>query len=231
MTETEDRSATATPTTTHAAGQRPKGGIVKRWPPSRRLSLKSARFTIRSLEGEDVTEALWAWFDAPVFRRAFPSFQRMESPEAFKKRYALGGGSKTRTMLIKRSDRPIGVLWVVPDGPGRVIQTHNYVADPAWWGFGVIHEARAALMEGLFRLGAERIYGMPRADNTSAVRCYREQGFVEEGRMRNHYPGPEGKLLDALIFSYLVDEWTHARAAALPHRLHKKFAEKGVGPW
>ena len=48
------------------------------------------------------------------------------------------------------------------------------------------------------------------------MQTYRDQGFVEEGVLAEHYPHPDGGRADALFFAVLRREWDYARARRLP---------------
>lgn len=201
-----------------------KDGVWAKWPVTRALVVNTRRFKLQTMMEKDVTERLYGWFDMPEFNFAFPAFNKPKTLDDFRKRFAVPRHGVMRTVLIKHEETPIGLLWVVGDAPGRNMQTHNFIGEKEWWGWGVMHEARAGLMKALFQLGAHRIYGMPRADNVHAVRCYREQGFIEEGRMRKHYPHPDGHYEDAHVFGMLAEEFIHERSARPPERIRAKIA-------
>jgi RimJ/RimL family protein N-acetyltransferase len=42
--------------------------------------------------------------------------------------------------------------------------------------------------------------------NGPARRLYRQLGFVEEGRLRRHYPRRNGELWDAIVMGLVLDE-------------------------
>jgi len=205
------------------AAEGPKTGIYVKWPTDKVMRITTERFVVRNLLPRDVTPAFYETFKTPDFRRAFPEFIVPARREGFAQLYTRPSASLTRTLAILANDRPIGALWVVTDRLGMVVQTHNFVADPDWRGWGVVHEARGGLMNALFQIGATRIYGMPREDNARAIQCYRDQGFTEEGRMRKHYPHPDGGYRDTLIFGMLPEEFDFARASALPDRVRAKM--------
>lgn len=208
--------------TDDGTGARPSG-VRRNWPARRAVRMRTARFTLRDVRPDDISDRVVSWFHQPAFKRAFPTFRGPQSREELGKRLRLGRSSRVRHFFIWAQDRPIG-LFIVEflDAPGEVVQTHNFIGERAWWGHGVVHEARAGLIEALFRSGALRVIGLPRADNRAAVQTYRDQGFVEEGVLRDHYPHPDGGRADVVFFAVLRREWDYARARRLPPAVAKR---------
>jgi RimJ/RimL family protein N-acetyltransferase len=75
-----------------------------------------------------------------------------------------------------------------------------------WRGRGV----GGALVEGAIaaarRLGAHKLSLQVWPHNQAARRLYRRHGFVEEGRLRRHYPRRNGELWDAVMMGLVLDE-------------------------
>ena len=69
-------------------------------------------------------------------------------------------------------------------------------------GRALVAEAVAAAR----RLGAHKVTLQVWPHNGPARRLYRQLGFVEEGRLRRHYPRRNGELWDAIIMSLVLDE-------------------------
>jgi len=223
-----DEKTAGAPQAEHRAppeGRRPlpQGGLHQNWPAERPLLVKSPRFEIRTVRKEHLTAEVHGWFQSPEFRRSFPDLNVPDTLEAFANLHGAPPTKTRRTLVILSRDAPIGFLWVEIDNRGWASQTHNFVADPAWRGWGVVHEARGAVLHALFKLGVHRVYGMPRADNARAIQCYRDQGFVEEGTLRDIYVHPDGYLENGLLFAILRNEFDPKRALRLPERVIAKI--------
>jgi RimJ/RimL family protein N-acetyltransferase len=75
-----------------------------------------------------------------------------------------------------------------------------------WRGRGV---GGALVDEGVAaarRLGAHKVSIQVWPHNHAARRLYRGRGFVEEGRLRRHYPRHNGELWDAIVMGLVLDE-------------------------
>ena len=90
------------------------------------------------------------------------------------------------------------------------------VGEKAWWGKGVVNEARAALLDHFFeQRGIEKACGGPLARNFPALLNYKAQGWRHEGTQRGQrFSVTDGSRLDQYQFGMLRDEWREARAKA-----------------
>lgn len=61
-------------------------------------------------------------------------------------------------------------------------------------------------IEAARRLGAHKVTLQVWPHNGPARRLYRQLGFVEEGRLRRHYPRRNGELWDAIVMGLVLDE-------------------------
>lgn len=51
-----------------------------------------------------------------------------------------------------------------------------------------------------------KVYLYVDVDNAAAVHIYKKLGFIEEGRLRNHFFA-EGRYHDSFVMGYLIDEY------------------------
>ena len=80
---------------------------------------------------------------------------------------------------------------------------------------------RALLAEAVAtarRLGAHKMALQVWPHNVAALALYRRVGFVEEGRLRRHYPRRNGELWDAVVMGLVLDETTPGGPERPPER-------------
>lgn len=161
-------------------------------------------FAVREAEADDVEgildlleevagEGRWLGAELP--------FDREERNESF-----LAAMQDDRKVIFVAKSEPevIGNLGLEVASYG-VAQFGMCVAQ-SWRGRGVgtalIQEAIAAAR----RLGAHKISCQVWPHNQAARRLYRRHGFVEEGRLRRHYPRRSGEIWDAVVMGLVLDE-------------------------
>jgi len=65
---------------------------------------------------------------------------------------------------------------------------------------------RVMLQHGFETLNFEHTYLHVHANNHRGLRSYEKNGFIQEGRLRNHHY-MEGRYIDVIIMGILKDEW------------------------
>jgi RimJ/RimL family protein N-acetyltransferase len=110
------------------------------------------------------------------------------------------------------------VLQLVAEADGRVVghlglevlpygvAQFGMCVAPEWRGRGVGSALVGAAVDGARRLGAHKVTLQVWPHNRAARQLYRKHGFVEEGRIRRHYPRRNGQLWDAIIMGLVLDE-------------------------
>lgn len=202
---------------------RPLGNLFATWPVDRGRKVVTERFVVRSPIDTDANGRVLAWFQDAAFRRSFPSYNPPKTIAELGSRFQSEFREIRRTLVITDGEEPIGLLWVDLAGV-NFVTTHHLVGERRWWGKGVIHEARAAVINALFRSGAQKVIGKPSADNKAVVQTYRDQGFVEEGRLRQERRTAEGGRTDAIYFGLLASEWDYSKARQLPAVVQQRLA-------
>jgi RimJ/RimL family protein N-acetyltransferase len=80
------------------------------------------------------------------------------------------------------------------------------MVDSAWRGRGVGSALLQAGIEWARSAGAHKVALQHWPTNERAVALYDKFGFVEEGRLRRHYPRRNGELWDAVVRGLVLDE-------------------------
>ena len=194
------------------------------WPAGRRVSFATERYRLRSPLASDGTERVRAWFHQAAFKRSFPGYQRPKTLDDLRKFLTDTPRGKGRTLIVADADGPVGIYWVELAGSSGVFITHHFLGERRAWGKGAVHETRAAVFDVLFQLGGRKLTGMPSANNRAAVQTYRDQGFVEEGRLREHRMLSDGRgPVDVMYFGLLRAEWDYARARQFPEKIRRRL--------
>lgn len=104
-----------------------------------------------------------------------------------------------------------GALWQGDDLLGYYIADRvldestlmNICVAPAWQGRGLGGRLLACYLEAAAARGLSRLWLEVRASNQRALRLYVANGYVEQGRRRQYYTGPQGRE-DAVLMQKLL---------------------------
>lgn len=189
--------------------------MADKWQPGTPLTIRTARFTLRSLGPDDVDERLLGWFNDPEMMRylggAWPSKTVARLRAGIAKLY----DNKSDFLLgIYHGERLIGCFWIDAFLPWRNATTHHIIGDKAYRGIDAPLECRTAVLDWLFGQGFERIEGRPYADCIAAIRGYVKQGWRLEGIARKSSRDRAGKRHDNMLFALLAEDWKALRQAA-----------------
>lgn len=111
-------------------------------------------------------------------------------------------------------------FWVLADGERIGMATLEDVADTTLMidvrlaeharGHGHGAEVLRLLADEAFRrcMGAIRIEGITRADNSAMRRTFRRAGWVKEAHHRSAWPAADGTLMDAVTYAILRRDWS-----------------------
>lgn len=163
----------------------------------------------------------------PAIKRQFPLFSEQKTAEDLIAYIKEMTSSQWQLFVIREraNEQAIGFIMVAMRANSTAI-THHALGDRRWWGKGVVHEARAAVIELLFAKGIHKVIGRPRATSRGAIDAYRDQGFVQEGFLREHYQKGDGTYEDAIAFGLLKREWDFKAASQLPKAVQARLARK-----
>jgi ribosomal-protein-alanine N-acetyltransferase len=179
--------------------------------------LETARFVVRSMRANDLTDNYMKWIADPELMRNLNTQPMVKSREAEADRLKAYDNSSNFQFgaFVKPDNELIGFFQVRIDRPHKLAEVSVVIGNRDWWGRGAVVEARGAIIDFLFdRMKLEKIWGMPQARNFAAVANYRKQGFRLEGVLRGHNESAydRGRRLDFAVFSLLRPEWQARRA-------------------
>lgn len=113
------------------------------------------------------------------------------------------------SIIDKKSNKLIGMTGLV-----NINYIHSRgefyitIGEKDFWGKHLPDEIIPLVLEyGFIELGLNRIYLSTFDHNKRAQKVYKRNGFVYEGRLRNHQ-FHKGAFRDYLIYSILKEEWT-----------------------
>ena len=187
------------------------------WKPGDLVSLDTERFTIRSVEREDVTEDFLKWLtDDDVVIGMNTSTRKMSVAQAI--RWVLGYDNAKRFFFIvveKKTQRSIGFFTLTVD-PHGVAETAVVVGDRDFWGHNVVMEARSAIMDMAFdTLGVHKVIGRPHGRNFASIFNYNAMGFTCEAVLREQMKAiQQDERLDQLVYGIFADEWRKRKQEA-----------------
>lgn len=196
--------------------------IILTWP-DRPIKITTRRFEIETLRPQMVDSTVLGWVQQPSIARQFPDLGQQSEIEALRNYFDRLAGRQKNYFLtkVKESGEAIGFL-VAEFGPGKSMTTHHALGDRRWWGKGVIHEARGGFIEAMFRMGVHKVVGLPRASSRSAIQTYKDQGFVQEGVLRDRYLNKDGTYEDAIFFGLLQSDWSYEAAIQPPEAVRRR---------
>lgn len=196
-----------------------------RWVPGKPIRIETPRFVLASLDLDLIPPELVAWRNDAALARHLGVTSGGETALSIAAMVRKGRAERTLDLLVLlHDDRPIGYFVVEVAPIDLRATTHHVIGARAWWGKGVVHEARGCLIETLFRARYEKITGTPLAANRAAVRTYEEQGFTLEGRLRGHVCDNDGNRLDVCQFGMLRADWQFERACRPPEAVRRRMA-------
>ncbi|MEL6641055.1 MAG: GNAT family protein [Pseudomonadota bacterium] len=186
------------------------------WQPGDLVSLDTSRFTIRSVEREDVTETFLNWLtdDDVVIGMNTPQRQ-MSVAQGI--RWILSYDNEKRFFLMvidKESQTAIGFFTLTLD-PHNVAETAVVVGDRDFWGQNVVMESRSAILDFAFdTLGVHKIIGRPHGRNFASIFNYNAMGFTCEAVLRQQMKAAkQDERLDQLVYGIFADEWRNRQEA------------------
>ena len=189
-------------------------------PKGRPVFLETKRFALRSLKPSDASERWMNWLkdpevmgplNAPIRKWTAQELMAHIASTDNNERYLIG-------IFDLTSKIQIGFFMIDVDLFHRRATFNVVIGEKAWWGKGVVNEARAALLDEFFdNRGIDKASGMPFARNFPAVFNYKAQGWRHEGTLRSQaLPVAGGSRLDQFQFGLTKDEWRDLRAGRTP---------------
>jgi RimJ/RimL family protein N-acetyltransferase len=185
------------------------------WSPGERVTLRTQRLELRSLTEADATERYLAWLhDAEVMRYVNARFATHDLDRV--RAYIRAHDDRRRFLLgifVRAAGAHVGNYEAQVDGHHRRAHIGVLIGDRAWWGRGVVIEAREVLLDFLFDvLDVVKVCGQCYASNRAALFNYQAQGFATEGILRSHVVLGNGRD-DVVQFAMTREAWQARRSA------------------
>ncbi len=162
---------------------------------------------LRDLCPED-REMIRNWRNLPEIARNMYTDHEI-TPEEHKKWFeAIGGDTSRRYWIINYNGRDIGLvnLYAI-DRRNRRCHWALYIVDAAAQRKGIGGFVERAIMKYVFEeMMLEKLCCEVLAFNHPVIKVHQSFGFIEEGRLRNHYI-KNGQPVDVICFGILKEEW------------------------
>jgi [ribosomal protein S5]-alanine N-acetyltransferase len=182
--------------------------------PTKPIQLRTKRFELRTLKAGDACETWIGWARDPDVMQPLNMPTRQMTLHDLAN-YIASFDNVNRCLVgvfDKASKALVGFFMIELDHGHRLATFNVLIGDKAWWGKGVVNEARAALLDYFFEQGIEKACGGPLARNFPAIFNYKEQGWRHEGTLRGHRVSMiDGKRTDQYQFGILRSEWRAPR--------------------
>ncbi|MEM9737298.1 MAG: GNAT family protein, partial [Pseudomonadota bacterium] len=184
--------------------------LALRFTPKEFCQLASERFVLVTKKPEEITEAYLAWFnDAEVRQHLGLAGGIYDLPKL--RGFAQSHNNETSFLfwIATQDDReqPIGFSQLFFTRSHMLAQTSICIGDKAWWGKGVIGEARSAVLDFAFRkLAVEKVFGHCQKPNAAALFNYRAEQWEFECVLKRHHKVGEQRV-DLIQFAMFRDEW------------------------
>jgi RimJ/RimL family protein N-acetyltransferase len=173
---------------------------------------------LRALTREDLRGGLLRWANDPLVTQFMYMGTFPNTIEALEHEYDILMGSTSGSLLqsptfpanvvmavvLRETDLHIGnvglfgINWVT-----RVAEFRSVVGERQYWGGGVSTEAYRLMIAYAFdRLNLRKLMAGTRADHVASAVMLKKVGFVQEGRLREHFLRDE-KTYDILFYGLL----------------------------
>jgi len=188
------------------------------WRPGQPLRIETARFLLRSLTPDDVTDTYVSWWNDSEVQAGLNARPRHWDQQRARQHVAQFD-NKTKFHLgifCKDTGRMIGFYAAFPN-PNTNVASHNIViGEKDYWGKGVVQEVRPPMLAFLFfGMGMVKVKAEVLGRNYPSIFNNKKLGFTCEGILRKervHYSGV-GRI-DVFLFGLLREEWEARQAAA-----------------
>jgi [ribosomal protein S5]-alanine N-acetyltransferase len=177
------------------------------------VSMRSARFEIRSLSPDEGIETQLRWLSDPAVVR-FTNARYRQHDSASVRAYVASHDNEL-SFLLGVFDRAggthVGNHRIERDQRHGTCSLGALIGDRRYWGRGVLTETRAAVLDVVFaELGAHRAWAQVASRNIAVLGSYRRLGFRCEGILREHL-FIEDRRMDVVQFGMICDEWFERR--------------------
>lgn len=187
-----------------------------KWRPGDLVTLETSRFTVRSVEREDITDTFLSWLtDDDVAMGLNMPQRQMSIAQAIRWVLSYDNAKKFFLVVVDRaSNTTIGFFTVIIDAH-NVAETAVVIGDRDFWGQNVVMEARAAILDMLFdTLEVYKVIGKPHGRNFASIYNYNAMGFSCEAVLREQMKAVRtDERLDQLVYGIFAQEWQNREKA------------------
>lgn len=137
-----------------------------------------------------------------------PMPQSLSRLEAEFDQQAANGGRDGKSFAIDAQDTFIGICALFnEDNLAHTTELGITIGNKSYWGKGFGREALSLLVDYGFRYhNYHKIWLQVHSDNERAIKAYRNVGFIEEGRLRQHVYS-NGRYVDLIHMGILRADW------------------------
>jgi RimJ/RimL family protein N-acetyltransferase len=179
------------------------------WSRGEPVRLETPRFILRSMRAADATPRYLGWLQDPEVNRYLNCRFEEHTLESLAG-YIRSHDDRSRFLLgifCKESGRHVGNLAASCALRDETAELGVMIGDRAYWGRGVVIEARGAVLDFLFQeLGMYKVFGVTAAKNVPSLFNYRQQGYQREGVFRDQLLR-DGERVDTVRFAIFRDDW------------------------
>lgn len=173
-------------------------------------TFETERLVMRPLLAADADALHPMYSDAEANRYgSHPATATLDETRAHVAARLAEGGWRAWVITLKGDDTAIGNVASYEKRQGKVTEI-GYMLSRAYWGYGFVTEAVAALIDLLFAEGQRRIFADTDPDNAPSIAVVTRLGFTLEATLRAEWETHIG-VRDSLIWGLLEHEWKAAR--------------------
>ena len=175
------------------------------------MRLETDRFFLQSLTEADITEKYLAWMkDETVIATLDP--KREQTQDSLKAYLHSHDGVKDFLLgIFTKEGEHIGNISFRSNPMHKVATAGIMIGEKAFWGKGVVLEARKALLNWAFDIfGIEKIEAGCHSTNLPAVFNFKKQKWVLEGIRKRHFIISD-KPIDVLLYAMFKKDWNEFR--------------------
>jgi RimJ/RimL family protein N-acetyltransferase len=173
--------------------------------------LRTERLVLRPFRADDA-EAIARYADDEDYRRYLSPTH--PGPQEFVAHNVASDWSVDRPWVITLDRVVVWSVFLGFNSEDDAAELTCLVA-PAFWGRQIAFEASTAAIEHAFvDLGLSKVVARSDSRHEASIRLMTKLGMQSDGVPSSHHAGPEGGLVDEVIYELTGRDWSRARLAA-----------------